>query len=758
MDMIRAMPYVGPIMGESNQFAGDQGIIGTGSINLRGLGGQRTLILQNGRRTTYTPAEGPQGVDTNLLPMEAMGRVEILKDGAAAIYGSDAIAGVVNFITRRDLDGLDIGVDYRQVDHSDGDKSAHINWGWQGDDGSNFLLSLAAQTRGELKTTDRNWSFPPYLVNPTGWSSFSTPGTFRPRDAAFLPVAPSQIDANCADLGGFQSGGACRFSFIPYDNLVEKTEMGQGYAEMNMKMGETSEFHVEGLYAQTKLPNYRTSPGYPPTSGPNGPGGGQFFVPDLGPTPFANNPGALEALQQAGLTPAQIAATKNVGLELYRPFGWGGIAQITGGNGGEEIPEQYTMGRVSASLKGDLGTFSFLENVGYDVAVTYSDSTFHRSGADVQINRLKNALAGLGGPNCNNIPFGSPGSTCLAFNPFANGVRANPALGLRNPGFDPANENPAELITWLKDYFRSEFEQTLLVYDGVLNGETGIKLPGGNLGWAVGAQYRLINFDSTTTSPLQDTRITPCPIPGDTTCAFHTGPNIFLGQFLPQDLDQSVYAAFTELSIPVLDSLSAQVAVRYEDYGGLTGDTTDPKLSVRWQATDFLTLRGSVGTTFRGPTPLNVAARGITGLQPLAVAANQYRSIDFVGNPALQPETADTYSVGFIATFGGFRAIVDYWSYKFEDQIVAVPYTAVANAVGTLPGVPANPQGTQLANCNSGLRNLVTFNLNDTCIQGVTTGTDIARILSNVTNGPKVETTGVDSEVTYDFGEVFEER
>ncbi len=302
MDMIRAMPYVGPIMGESNQFAGDQGIIGTGSINLRGLGGQRTLILMNGRRTTYTPAEGPQGVDTNLLPMEAVGRVEILKDGAAAIYGSDAIAGVVNFITRHDLDGLDIGVDYRQVDNSDGDKSGHINWGWQGNDGSNFLLSLAVQTRGELKTTDRKWAFPPYLVNPTGWSSFSTPGTFRPRDAAFLPVAPSQIDANCADLGGFQSGGACRFSFVPYDNLVEKTEMGQVYSEMNMKMGDTSEFHVEGLYAQTKLPGYRTSPGYPPTSGPNGPGGGQFFVPDLGPTPFANNPGALLALQQAGLT------------------------------------------------------------------------------------------------------------------------------------------------------------------------------------------------------------------------------------------------------------------------------------------------------------------------------------------------------------------------------------------------------------------------------------------------------------------------
>lgn len=69
LDLIRSLPYVGPTMGETNQFGPNQGTIGTGNVNLRGLGGMRTLVLMNGRRTTYTPAEGPAGVDTNLLPM-----------------------------------------------------------------------------------------------------------------------------------------------------------------------------------------------------------------------------------------------------------------------------------------------------------------------------------------------------------------------------------------------------------------------------------------------------------------------------------------------------------------------------------------------------------------------------------------------------------------------------------------------------------------------------------------------------------------
>ena len=282
LDLIRAMPYVGATMGETNQFGANQGTIGTGNVNLRSLGGMRTLVLMNGRRTTYTPAEGPAGVDTNLMPIAAIGRIEVLKDGAAAIYGSDAIAGVVNFITRRDLDGFEINGDFRHIDDADGDWSGSVNWGWQGDD-SNILISYAQQYRSELKSTDRSWANPHYLTNPTGWSGFGHPGSYLIKDAAGDTLG-YQVDANCNEIGGYNDGVACRYSYIPYDNLVDQTETQQLFGELNVEIAPGTEFHVEGLWADTEMPEYRTSPSYPPTSGPNCPGAFQFSVFDDGPT------------------------------------------------------------------------------------------------------------------------------------------------------------------------------------------------------------------------------------------------------------------------------------------------------------------------------------------------------------------------------------------------------------------------------------------------------------------------------------------
>lgn len=761
LDLIRAMPYVGPTMGETNQFGPNQGTIGTGNVNLRGLGGMRTLVLMNGRRTTYTPAEGPAGVDTNLLPLAAIGRVEVLKDGAAATYGSDAIAGVVNFITRKDIDGLELEAGYRDIQDS-GSYRWSVNWGWQGER-SNVLVSYGYQYRDELKSTDRNWATAPYLDNPTGWSAFGTPGNFLPYsggppDDGGTAVASFTRDSNCSALGGYPdglpaaSGGpVCRFTFIPFDNLVEKTRQEQIYGEINTEIADGVELHIEGLWATTKLPQYRTSPSYPPTSGPNGPGAFQFYVvsdPDC-PTPFCNNPGALTALQQSSLSSPVVDATDTIRLFFWRPNGWGGVDEITGGNGGQLNVNYNNMARASASLRGTLEG-GWLDGIGWDIAVTYSDSEMQRSGVDTRISRLEDALQGLGGDDCNGIAYGLPGSTCLFFNPFSNAIERSapyPELGA-NPGYVPANANSVEIQKWMFDRWNITQEQSLLVVDAVLDGEFGgFSLPGGQVGWAFGSQYREIDYQTYPDNPLIDARVTPCPDPGDTSCSFPTGPFIFLGQFIPQQLHQEVYSFFGELHVPILDTLDVQLAVRYEDYGGLTGDTTDPKVSIRWQAVPWLAFRGSAGSTFRGPTPVNLSLQA-TGLQPVPAAANQYRSIDFSGNPDLKPETADTWSLGFILQAGGFEAIVDYWDYKFKDQITSVPYAAISNAVGNGPGT-----GTQLANCNHPLRYLVVFDQNDTCTQGVTVGNQMQRISSPVVNGSPVETAGIDMSLTYEFSD-----
>lgn len=734
IDLIKSLPISGPVLGDTNQFSTTaQGQVGAGTVNLRGLGSLRTLVLVNGRRVAPSAGAGSGGVDTNLLPVSAVGRVEVLKDGAAATYGSDAIAGVVNFITRTNFNGLEVSGDYRLVDGSKGDYTVNAVYGKTFDNAS-LLFSGGYQRRSELKTTDRDWSYLPYLDNPSGWSVLGQPPSFLPLSAAGTPTAGVTRDPNCAAVGGFAgfSGttAACYFTYIPFDNLVEDEHRYHLFAQANVDLSETTKFHVEAYWAKTDIPHMRFSPAFPPIQGPNGPGSvGVFSTP-------VTNPGALTALQQAGLSAAQIAATSRISLTLFRPLGAGGNPIYD--DGGQIGYRNYDIYRVSAGLNGELP----FAGIGYDVGVTYSRTQNRQHTPDIFINKLQQALNGFGGAGCTGTTPGANG--CQYFNPFSNAYAGNPALGLTNPGFVPANANSAALIDWLYERGSETRQvQDLFVLDVVFNGELGIELPGGAIGWAAGGQYRTTDFQSTLRSAFQDVRVTPCPVPGQTNCALATGPYIFLGQGTPVQLEDSVYAFFAETNLPITDSLNAQAAIRYEDYGGLTGSTVNPKVALKWQIADAFALRGSVGTTFRGPTPANRSSNGVTGLSGIQAAGNNFKSVDFTGNPAVGPEKAFTYNVGAIFQSGGLRVIADYWHFNIEDQITSVPAQIVATAVGGVGN------GTQFVNCGSALRSLITFNNNNACTQGVTVGNDIQRVRSDTVNGPRIKVTGIDGSVDY---------
>ena len=662
--------------------------------------------------------------------MAAIGRVEILKDGAAAIYGSDAIGGVVNFITRQNFEGWEAQADYRLVDGSDGDYGASVAYGYV-DDRSNVFISVGYQHRSELSTREREFDDYNNLQNPVAWSVLGNPGTFLPRSAANTPVAGVTRDANCDALAGISAftgtTPACLFDYIPFTNLIEEENRIQIYGELNYEFDGGTKFHIEGLYAQTDIPTIRFSPSYPPTQGPNGPGSaGAFIAPKT-------NPGVLAGLQQAGLSAGVIAATNNVSLTLWRPLGNGGNPGTDGF--GQSGSRHYDIFRVSGGFNG-----TFDNGIGWDIALTYSDSQNRQRTTDVLTFRLQQALNGFGGPACTgNVP-GANG--CLWFNPFSNGIAGNPALGLTNPGFISANANSPELVRWLFDTQDTNQRQTQFVFDLALDGEFSWELPGGKIGWAVGGQYRQDIFDSALRGEFQNAAANPCPTPGVTTCTVKTGPYIFLGAGTPQHLETEVYAVFSELNIPILDNLNAQLAVRYENYGGLTGSTTNPKFAIKWQVFDEFALRGSVGTTFRGPLAGNRSTSVITALSAITAASGGFKSVDVIGDPAIGPETADTFNVGGIFESSGLRVTVDYWKYVFEDQIVNVPANPVASSV-------AVNGGAGFVNCAAPLRFLITFSNNNTCTQGVTVGNDIARVRANTVNGPKIETSGID--VAFDY-------
>jgi outer membrane receptor protein involved in Fe transport len=215
-------------------------------------------------------------------------------------------------------------------------------------------------------------------------------------------------------------------------------------------------------------------------------------------------------------------------------------------------------------------------------------------------------------------------------------------------------------------------------------------------------------------------------------------------------LQQDVYAFFAEVNAPITDRLELSAAVRFEDYGSPIGSTINPKGSARFEVTDWLTLRGSVGTTFRGPLASNVSPNFVTALEGFTAAGGNYKSKDIYGNPTdLDPETAFTYNIGAIisAPVGGGDVTfsVDYWSIDLEDRITTTPGNAIASFVGNFQTTGQAP-----VDCSSPLANLITFS-NNQCIQGTTLGIDISRVRTDFVNGPDVKIAGLDFALNASF-------
>lgn len=726
VELVRNLGVSNGNLGETNQFnaSGGQGNEGVATINLRGLGSARTLVLLNGRRHVSVSTTG---VDISAIPAIAIERLEVLKDGAAALYGSDAIGGVANFITRDRFEGVELRASGQFLDESDGEFDIGGIWGFSSDR-LHVALSAEYATRDKVRISDRDWAIRPQPDNPQGgYSTIGNPGRLFPVSASVGGFVPS-VDPECATLGGTVSGSTCFFQFTQFDNLIEDTKTTKFFGEANYEVSDNVEFHFEALYSNMEMDDWNTSPSYPPQS---------LFGPDrLIPL---DHPGVIDFNAKY---PGQIPADTVALYTITRMAGWGGIFGAPE-NGSRET-DTY---RVSTGLNGTL----FDEEIGFDVAVSWSKRDRRTSGPDMFVERMAFALDGLGGDGCDPAT-GTPGvGPCMYYTPFSNGV-ARSFNGLVNPNANPdlVAMNEA-LYPWLVTDLGSENTYELLVFDLTFDGVMDVELGGGNIGWAAGIQTRNEKYELNPDA-INDLSINPCPFrdPASITlghtasldCASPTGLFAFLSGTAPAETERTVYGGFVELALPFSDRLDAQFALRFEDYGGDVGSTVDPKVALRFQATDAIALRGSVSSTFRGP-PQNFLTGRSTSLQFVG-PVSAFKAVDTLGNEDLDPEKALTSNLGVIFDFDRFYGSLDYWRFDFTDPFQIESFNSILTAYGANACTPGGA-GVGSETCN-GLGTHLVF-------QAGSAGnlTDIERLEVNWINGTDITTSGIDWLAEYDI-------
>ena len=763
LDLLKNLPTSNGVIGDANQFdARSQGNEGVASINLRGLGPQRTLVLLNGKRIVQSGGSGIPIVDVNLIPSAAIGRVEVLKDGAAATYGSDAIAGVVNFITKTNQEGFLASADYRLISGSKGDYGGALSFG-HSQDGFRFFLSAGYQHRSELQTLDRDFVIQPYPNNPQGgYTGGGNPGNFDFNGAGPGNPAIFTADQGCTPLGGFRSlpgstTDRCFNQYGLFGNLVEPEDRFQIFGDVGIDLTDSIKVRLNGLWGHSKT-RITTSPTYLPTLPPSSNaafgGAGLFVIPGYTPAlrDYCATFGATSnCLSTNGVLNSAIAFPV-----LFRPALLGGNP-LYPGRGSAVSPRVSNEYMVSMELD-----VAVSDKIDLTTSLTYSGYARTFGGTDTFGDLLQNALAGFGGANC---PYAATSTRvgltpvqlaglagtngCTYFNPFSTAVAANRATGAVNPNY-AGSRNTNGLSTapgaglindngTIDNFFvdsKTDANTKQFVADMVLSGQTGIALPGGEIGFAIGGQYRK-NYYDRRYDRTSNLLFNPCPgtpLNPAATCNPLTGAQGFLGTNFDGSASGGVYAAFGEVQLPVTDAFNVQLAARYESYGGTVGSTFNPQIRAKFQLTPWLSIRGGAGSTFRGP-PAQSLQGNLTSLQ---IIGSSFRAIDINGNPNLSPEKAKTYSGGVIVDTGPFKASVDYFRYDFTGPIEGEPVQGIVTALFGATGS---------ANCGAAayaaLQSRFTFT-------GAGCGVgNVQRLRTQYVNSANVSTSGIDFQTSY---------
>lgn len=729
------------------------------NVNLRGLGASRTLVLFNGKRQTYLPARlvGGRFVDLSVLPSVAIERVEILKEGASAIYGSDAIGGIANFVTRRNFQGFETSIALDSFDSAH-DMIVNAIYGGSIGDLGNFAISFEHERRAELEAEDREWALRP-LVDPwrAAWSSVGSPGYFwfpSGIDTATTPRAEvitalravqwsGKVDPYCNELNGYPEHSAvdpfyCIFNYQPFDNIIEELQFSKVFAEVNGVLGESTNYHLEALWAHSVMPKWQTQPSHPPFPLLH------RGVLEVGP----NHPNRIAFCADEAYS-ADFREECQSGENWYfrgRPFGNGYAARTA-----ERVSTTWRFaGAVEGSLEISEGKATF-----YELAFALSRAQGNVPIPAILTERLFLAFRGYGGPNCGvgvvaDTTLGpgmrvantekAPGTDgCLYLNPFSSAMSHSALPGAdffetQNPAYDPSQANAPELIDWMNSVSDSDNSTSLVVLEATISGD----LISDTLNYAAGYQFRSFTAEG---EPNEhgNLNLNPCPVLGDRSCLTgNFGAFTFINAYNPYDSEQQVHRVFGEFAYVMSEQIEVQFALNFEQYE--EASSVDPKIAVRWEVSDTLTFRTTLQTTFRTPS-VDDLLEGV----PLTVTnyvsqVGAWIPVDLYGDESLDPERAITYNVGLIASLvNGIDVTLDYWSYDFEDVIGSIPHDDVDELYAN-PNTRSHVQ--EFIYCASGRSD----NLSDPC-----DARSITRVEVPLVNWPGVDTSGFDWSVTSAF-------
>ena len=628
---------------ENNPDAFTQGgTTGTTNINLRGLGVQSTLVLLNGRRQVLSAATtngGFQFVDTSsLVPLIAVENVEILKDGASATYGSDAVAGVVNFSTYDDFDGLRVSADYQTVDGFDSDELLLQGMGGIDFDIGNVMAAISYLDRSPLTTAQKRLSRPQ-----DDTSSLGNPGAYIPISGP-LAGAPL-IDRACADVGGFPTVlgpnvagldvGLCGFDFGEFFNLIADEKKFTGLLSGNININDTTTWRAELTYADNETIR-GNSPTFP------------FLQTGLILPFHPNYDPALSVLAPDGV------------VFFGRASGNGGVVS-------PNLTQSETL-RFSSEMDGQ-----FSEDTAWRLSYTHGENNHIVETEDTLTDRFRcslignveSAAAALGYSSINSAGTRVPGCSGTGapvgefFNPFGS-------------SFTTAQNTPA-VFDHIIGTARRDLTSTLDVFEAVVSHSFN-----DDLALAVGAQYRTENYEGRFDINSNEDNF-----------GFLIGDQDYEG-------DQNIYAVFGEAVWSPTDMVEVQLAGRFEDYEEI-GSTFDPKLAVLVRPVDNLSVRGSVSTSFRSPTVYQQFGQGTALVQvtdPANGGATAFIAARSVGNPELDPETSTAFNIG--ASFepvDNLELDVDYFDFSFEDVIIPENPQSIINA---------DPNSTQVIRAANG--------------------------------------------------------